>query len=162
QRVIVSDVNSLTRYSRRAGLGWKIGNQLKLVIPRASGERPYQPSPDIIVHTATNLTERQPSLPLNVYGPPALALAIRSPPTALEHDSDPLNPQAKPSAYAKAGIPESLVFDPTGDILPELVRAWRAGQSGDYEPWLPNPATGRWHSALGINFAPQGTLLRVY
>jgi Uma2 family endonuclease len=162
QRVIVSDVNSLTRYSKRAGLGWKIGNQLKLVIPRASGERSYQPSPDIIVHMAATLTERQPSLPINVYGPPALAIEICSPSTAFEHDIDTLNPQAKPSAYAKAGIPEYLVFDPTGDILPELIRAWRAGPSGDYEPWLPDPETGRWHSALGISFAPQGVLLRVY
>jgi len=162
QRVIVSDVNSLTRYSKRAGLGWKIGNQLKLVIPRESGERSYQPSPDIIVHTGANLTERQPSLPINVYGPPALAIEICSPSTAFEHDIDTLNPQAKPSAYAKAGIPEYLVFDPTGDILPELIRAWRAGQSGDYAPWLPDPATGRWHSVLGISFAPQGVLLRVY
>ena len=162
QRVIVSGVNSLTRHGKRSGLGWKIGNQLKLVIPRARGGRSYQPSPDIIVHTAANLTERQPSLPISVYGPPALAIEICSPSTAFEHDIDTINPLAKPGAYARAGIPEYLVFDPTGDILPELIRAWRAGESGDYEPWLPDPATGRWHSALGISFVPRGTLLRVY
>jgi len=162
QRVIVSDVNSLTRYSKRENLGWQIGNQLKLIIPRESGERSYQPSPDIIVHTASNLTARQPSLAINVYGPPALAIEVCSPSTAFERDIDTINPRAKPSVYVKAGIPEYLVFDPTGDILPEFVRAWRIGSAGDYEPWLPDPATGRWHSALGVSFAPQGVLLRVY
>jgi Uma2 family endonuclease len=162
QRVLVSDVNSLTRYSKRENLGWQIGNQLKLIIPRESGERSYQPSPDIIVHTASNLTARQPSLAINVYGPPALAIEVCSPSTAFEHDIDTINPRAKPSVYVKAGIPEYLVFDPTSDILPEFVRAWRIGSAGDYEPWLPDPATGRWHSALGVSFAPQGVLLRVY
>jgi Uma2 family endonuclease len=162
QRVIVSEVNSLTRYSKRENLGWKIGNQLRLVIPRASGERSYQPSPDILVHTSPSLGERAPSLNVNVFGPPALAIEICSPSTAQEHDLDTVNPRAKPRAYAQAGIPEYLAFDPTGEIVREFVRAWRMGESGEYDPWLPDPATGRWHSALGISFAPQGVLLRVY
>jgi Uma2 family endonuclease len=161
QRVIVSDVNSLTRYSKRANLGWRIGNQLKLVIPRAGG-RPYQPSPDIIVHTSPHLSDRQTSLQVNTFGPPALAIEVCSPSTAIEHDLDTFNPQAKPSAYARAGIPEYLVFDPTGDLIPDLIRAWRAGPAGEYESWLADPVTGRWHSALGISFVPQGVLLRVF
>jgi Uma2 family endonuclease len=162
QRVIVSDVNSLTRVSKRGNLGWKIGNQLKLIIPREGGGRPYQPSPDIIVHTSPLVDDHQSSLNINAYGPPALAIEVCSPSTAFAHDLDTFNPAAKPSAYARAGIPEYLVFDPTGDIIPELVRAWRRGLGETYEPWLPDPATGRWHSALGISFAPRGVLLRVY
>jgi Uma2 family endonuclease len=162
QRVIVSDVNSLTRYSKRANLGWRIGNQLKLIIPREGDGRSYQPSPDIIVHTSPLVSDQQSSLNINTYGPPALALEICSPSTALDHDLDTFNPQAKPSAYARAGIPEYLVFDPTGDLIHDRVRAWRLGASGDYEDWLPDSNTGRWHSALGISFAPQGVLLRVY
>jgi hypothetical protein len=174
QRVIVSDVNSLTRYSKRENLGWRIGNQLKLIIPREDGKGSYTPSPDIIVHTSPLVSDQQPSLNVNIYGPPALAMEICSPSTALEHDLNTFNPQAKPRAFARAGIPEYLVFDPTGDIIHDLVRAWRIGRgthrvptavgagSGDYIPWLPDPATGRWHSALGISFAPQGVLLRVY
>lgn len=161
QRVIVSDVNSLTRVSKRGNRGWKIGNQLKLIIPREGGGRPYQPSPDIIVHTSPLVDDHQSSLNINAYGPPALAIEVCSPSTAYAHDLDTFNPQAKPSAYARAGIPEYLVFDPTGDILPELVRAWRKGVGETYEPWLPQQ-DGRWHSALGISFAPQGVLLRVY
>ena len=162
QRVIVSDVNSLTRHSRRHNLGWKIGNQLKLIIPREGGGRPYQPSPDIIVHLSPLVDDYRPSLNINAYGPPALAIEVCSPSTAYDHDLDTFNPQAKPSAYARAGIPEYLVFDPAGEIIPELIRAWRAGPTDTYDPWLPDPVTGRWHSALGISFAPQGVLLRVY
>jgi hypothetical protein len=107
---------------------------------------------------ATDLT----SLNVRVYGPPALIIEIASPATARSHDLDTLNPRAKPSAYGQAGIPEYLVFDPIGEIIPDQVRAWRAGQDGAYVPWPPDPDTGRWHSALGISFAPQGFRLRVY
>lgn len=161
QRVIVSGVNSLTRASRRGNLGWKIGNQLKLIIPREGGGRPYQPSPDIIVHRSPLVDDHQSSLNVNAYGPPALAIEVCSPSTALQHDLDTYSPQAKPSAYAKAGIPEYLVFDPTGDLIPELVRAWRREAGEAYAPWLAE-VDGRWHSALGISFAPRGVLLRVF
>ena len=67
---------------------------------------------------------------------------------ALEHDLDTFSYNAKPNAYARAGIPEYLVFDPTGDLIAELIKAWRIGSQGYYEPWLP-AADGRWHSALG-------------
>jgi Uma2 family endonuclease len=162
QGVIVSSVNSLGRVNRRERRGWAIGNQLKLIIPRQPGQRPYSPSPDIIVHTSPLISAQQGSLNINVYGPPALAMEICSPSTALEHDLDTFNPDAKPRAYARAGIPEYLVFDPTGDLIPELIRAWRLGPPDSYVPWLPDPVTGRWHSALGISFAPEGVRLRVY
>lgn len=162
QRVIVSNVNSLSRHNKREQRGWKIGNQLKLIVPRRAGRRPYQPSPDIIVHTAAEVSEYQNSLHINIYGPPALAIEICSPATALAHDLDTINPDAKPQVYARIGIPEYLVHDPTGEFIEEVIKAWRMGPHGAYEPWLPDPETGRWHSALGISFAPQGIMLRVY
>ncbi len=36
------------------------------------------------------------------------------------------------------------------------------GGSGNYIPWLPDPDMGRWQSALGVSFAPQGFRLRVF
>jgi Uma2 family endonuclease len=161
QAVIVILDTCLNYFRRRAGLPWFVGNQLTLIIPRQGGRPAYRPSPDIIVHAnlpATDLT----SLNVQVYGPPALAIEVASPATAHSHDLDTLKPEAKPSAYAQAGIPEYLVFDPTGDLIPEQVRAWRMGPEGTYIPWLPEPDTGRWHSALGISFATQGFRLRVY
>jgi len=64
---------------------------------------------------------------------------------------------------AQAGIPEYLVYDPTGLLLPGRVRAWRLRAAGAYVPWEAD-TDGRWHSALGISFAPEvgGVLLRVY
>ena len=160
QLVIVTLFDSLSRHRRRNALPWFIGNQIRKRIPTGMGQPPYQPSPDILVH-ATLGTPPEASLDLRVTGPPALALEVASPSTAREHDLDTLAPKAKPAAYAAAGIPEYLAYDPTGDIIPERVRAWRADARGVYAPWLPDER-GHWVSALGISFAPRGVLLRVY
>lgn len=161
QAVIVILDTCLNYFRRRAGLPWFIGNQLKLIIPRQDDREPYRPSPDIIVHANLPATELT-SLSTQVYGPPALVIEVASPATARSHDLDTLNPEAKPSAYAQAGIPEYLVFDPTGEFISSQVRAWRALPNGTYAPWLPDPDSGHWHSALGISFAPQRFRLRVY
>lgn len=162
QAVIVVLNICLALYARAAGLPWFVGNQLQLRIPRGAGRPAYHPSPDLLVHPTLGDIALA-SLPLVQYGPPALALEIASPGTAREHDLNTLAPGAKPSAYAQAGIAEYLVYDPTGLVLPDRVRAWHLGAAGGYEPWEPQ-ADGRWHSALGVSFAPEvgGILLRVY
>jgi Uma2 family endonuclease len=161
QTVIVGLDNFLTYVRQIFGLSWFIGNQLRLIIPRQGGGT-YQPSPDIIVHSTLGPVAL-PSLSIAQHGPPALAIEIASPGTAREHDLNTLEPGAKPAAYAQAGIPEYLVYDPTGLVIPQRVRAWRMGTVGAYEPWEAE-ADGCWHSALGISFAPEasGVLLRVY
>jgi Uma2 family endonuclease len=161
QLVIVTLFNSLMRFARRTGLPWFVGNQTKLLLPRRGARVPYQPSPDITVHPTLG-TPPESSLDARTAGPPALVIEVASPATARAHDLDTLDPRAKPGAYAAAGIAEYLAYDPTGDIIPERVRAWRMGDEGVYVAWLPE-ADGRWHSrALGISFAPLGLLLRVY
>jgi Uma2 family endonuclease len=170
QQVIVSTVNSVTRIIRQRNLGWVIGNQLMLVVPREGGGRPYQPSPDILIHTATSFPIDQPSLRVAHYGPPALAIEICSPihpaggcPAAYQHDLDTVDPDAKPQADARIGIQEYLVYDPTDTIIRDEpgIRAWQMGPHGSYIPWLSEP-DGRWHSRLGISFGVEGVLLRVY
>jgi Uma2 family endonuclease len=160
QYTIVNLYSDLSRLKRRAGLPWFIGNQLKLIIRRRGDLPPYHPSPDILIHPTLGDAELT-SLSIGKHGPPVVIIEVASPGTAYQHDLDAVDPQGKPLAYAQAGIPEYLVFDPTGNIIPERIRAWRGGPEG-YGEWLPDPATGRWHSALGISFAPQGVLLRVY
>ena len=160
QLVIVTLFDSLSRHRRRNGLPWFVGNQLRMRIPRGAGRPPYQPSPDILVHPTLDAPPDT-SLDLRVTGPPALVIEVASPSTARDHDLDTLAPEAKPAAYAAAGIPEYLAYDPTGDIIPERVRAWRTDAAGGYEPWRPD-ARGHWVSRLGISFAPRGVLLRVY
>jgi hypothetical protein len=139
-----------------------------LIVPRQERDRPYHSAPDILLHTATSFPIDQPSL--------RVAIEICSPthpaggcPAAYQHDLDTVDPEAKPQAYARIGIPEYLVYDPTDTIIRDEpgIRAWQMGPHGTYIPWLPDPATGRWHSRLGISFggAPaceSGVLLRVY
>ncbi len=40
QQVIVSTVNSVTRLNRQRNMGWVIGHQLMMVVPRQDGGRP--------------------------------------------------------------------------------------------------------------------------
>ena len=159
--VIVGLHNFLAHVRHLAKLPWFIGNQMNLLIPRQGGGT-YQPAPDIMVHPSLGMVYLS-AISVAQHGPPALAIEIASPGTAREHDLHTLEPGAKPSAYAQAGIPEYLVYDPTGLVIPHRVRAWRMGTAGEYAPWAAE-ADGHWHSALGISFAPEagGILLRVY
>jgi Uma2 family endonuclease len=159
QYVIVAIFTSLRRYARRLGLPWFIGNQTTLVIPRVSG-RPYQPAPDLMIHATLGYIPET-SLHVNVAGPPALVIEVASPSTAREHDLDTLRPEAKPGVYARTGIPEYLVYDPTGVSIREWIRAWRLGPDGRYVTWEPDER-GHWVSALGISFALNGSLLTAY
>jgi hypothetical protein len=71
--------------------------------------------------------------------------------------------EGKRDLYELTGVREYAVFDPTGEFLPERVRAWRAGPSG-LGPW---PSLTRedgaevWRSAvLGLDLRVAGALLR--
>jgi len=159
QDVIMTSVSSLRRRAKQERLPWFVGNQLKMLIPRHDGGV-YQPSPDILIHPTLGPAPRT-SLNVVLTGPPFLVMEVASPATAEAHDLNTILPTAKPQIYAACGIPEYLVFDPLGDFVPDQVRAWRLGPAGVYIPWEAG-SDGRWHSALGVAFAPQGVLLRVY
>jgi Uma2 family endonuclease len=160
QGAIVALHTSLTLCGPRRGLPWFIGNQLRIVVPRAGNRAPYQPSPDLLVHPTLGGGSRG-SLYLAADGPPALVIEVASPATAVERDVNLLSPTGKPGVYEAIGVREYLVFDPAGDIVGTQVWARRAGPGG-FVPWEPG-AGGRWASAaLGIAFQPHGLLLRVY
>lgn len=160
QSAITVLASGLNLCGPRRGHPWLVGNQLKIIIPREGSRPSYMPSPDILVHpTLTNASRS--SLLITSDGPPALIIEIASPSTALASDLNLTDERGKPSIYAAIGVPEYLVFDPSTEFIPEQIWARRLGPHG-YEPWVPG-ADGRWHSeALGISFAPQGFLLRVY
>jgi hypothetical protein len=139
-------------------LPWFVGNQIRMIVP-CVGRRSASLSPDILVHPTLSNGSRD-SIIVAADGPPALVIEIASPSTAVARDLNEATPSAKPAAYAVLGIPEYLVFDATGEFLPEHLWARKLGPHG-YVPWEPE-ADGRWHSAFGISFAPQGFLLRVY
>jgi Uma2 family endonuclease len=75
-----------------------------------------------------------------------------------------LDPRARVGAkgyeYLALGVPEYLVFDPQGEFIAEQCRGWRL-REGQREPWPPE-AEGRYHSALGVSFQPEGQFLRIY
>ena len=159
QYAIVCSYVGITYYRDRAGLPWFVGNQLPLLIPRHDG-RSYHPSPDLCVHPTlgdATLT----SLDVARQGPPALVVEFASPATAERHDLDTTNPRAKPAVYALAGIAEYVVYDHSGRLVPERLRAWRRDATGVYAPW-PADAEGRYHSALGLSFRPEPPILRWY
>jgi hypothetical protein len=82
--------------------------------------------------------------------------------TALAHDQMTLAADGERGVYEAIGVPEYLVCDLTGTLLPEHIRAWRLGSDGRYATWEPD-CDGWWVSAhLGIGFAPKGELLAVY
>jgi Uma2 family endonuclease len=141
-------------------LPWFVGNQLTIVMPRQGDRPPIQPAPDICVHPTLTRAPRT-SILVAIDGPPSLIIEVTSPSTALGRDLNMGSPSGKPQIYEAMGVPEYLVFDPLAEFLGKQVWARRLGPHG-YIPWEP-AANGRWVSeTLGISFAPQGFLLRVY
>ena len=71
--------------------------------------------------------------------------------------------EGKRDVYAAIGVPEYLIFDPSGDIIGDAVQAWRLAPASStvYQPWAPND-DGYWHSsALDIAFWPEQPFLMV-
>jgi Uma2 family endonuclease len=146
--------------AKRRKVPWFIGNQLVLLILQEGHDQPRRIAPDLMVYRSLSLPSDPGSVAVAMYGPPALVIEVASPSTAIDNDVNLLNPGAKPQLYARIGVDEYLVFDPTGALLGEQIWARRRGPTG-FEGWEPE-ADGRWRSVLGVSFAPQGMLLRVY
>lgn len=141
-------------------LPWCVSNQLRMVIPRL-GQRALSLSPDLLVHPTLGNAPRD-ALDIATEGPPTLVIEVASPSTARDRDLAEGAVRGKPAVYAALGIAEYLVFDPTGEYVPEGLWARHLGPDGQtYQPWEA-AADQRWHSQLGISFQPQGFLLRVY
>ena len=73
--------------------------------------------------------------------------------------------EGKRAAYARLGVAEYLIFDPTGGMRGQrgrYVEAWRleSAEARTYEPWPPD-ARGEWVSALGVALHPDPPFLDV-
>ncbi|HWE61163.1 MAG TPA: Uma2 family endonuclease [Chloroflexota bacterium] len=106
---------------------------------RPDGSR-YRVLPDVFIYRQ-HIDERRASLSLAADGPPLLIVEVASEST-YQKDLDLVF--GKGYSYAQAGVREYLVIDPTGEFVPEGIRAWRL-HDAVYRPWLPE-TTGRWHS----------------
>jgi Uma2 family endonuclease len=161
QDAIVAATTGLRLCARRRNLPWHVGNQLTVIVQRLSGGPHYQPAPDVLVHPTLGPALRQ-SLNVGIEGPPSLIIEVASPSTARERDLSSHPGRGKPALYATMGVEEYIVFDPYGEFLPTRVLAWQRTLSGVFIPWEPE-TNGHWLSrALGVSFAPQSFLLRIY
>jgi hypothetical protein len=106
---------------------------------RHDGTR-YTTLPDIFVYRGHIPPDRA-SLSLRTSGPPVLVVEVASEST---YDSDLDLDSGKGWTYARGGVREYMVLDPTGLYVPELIQAWRL-EDGVYRPWRAG-AAGRWHS----------------
>ncbi len=113
--------------------------------------------PDVFV-LDHEVDERRRSLHVRRDGVPWLIIEVASDTTA---DADLDLEEGKGYVYARAGVAEYMVIDPTGEWVPEGVRAWQL-QGGRYQPWTPE-ADGRWHSRqIAAQIALEGAMAGVF
>jgi Uma2 family endonuclease len=140
----------------RHGTTWGVCVQIELSgLPRPDGKT-YNPRPDVMVLRQPIAGDRA-AVALSVVGAPLFVAEVVSNST-LRNDQE-----GKRIAYALAGTPEYLLFDPAGTLLPKPIEAWRlpSPSARVYQPWLPEP-DGSWRSqALDVWFVPDPPFLRV-
>ena len=163
QEAITNLWSGLRDVARGQGWPWHVGNQLTLVAWHPDGTR-WRPIPDIMVHPQAGPARRG-EMDAHGEGLPALIIEVASPSTYLSDVTVALptreRPDAKGYEYLALPLPEYLVFDPTGDLLPGQVRAWQVVK-GQGQTWEPD-AEGRYHSqTLNVSFRPDGFFLRVF
>jgi len=154
QEGIVRSVDGLLDHAETEGLPWHVGNQLTLVAWRPDGA-PWRPCPDVMVHPTAGPEPRE-EMNARTDGLPALVIEVVSK-TTWRYDRDLV--RGKAWGYFALGIPELLLFDPSGAFLDPPCQGWRLVE-GKPRPWLPD-AEGRFHSALGVAFQAEGMRLRV-
>ncbi len=154
QEAIGGAVDGARDHAETAGLAWHVGNQLTLVAWKPDGT-PWRPCPDVMIH-AEGGPEPRGEMDARVDGLPALVIEVVSK-TTWRYDQDLV--RGKAWGYLALGIPELLLFDPSGEYLDPPCRGWRL-VDGRPQSWRPDEQ-GRFQSALGIAFQAEGMRLRV-
>jgi Uma2 family endonuclease len=140
----------------RRGAGWGVCEQVELSGLPGPGGKPYNPRPDVMV-LRQPIAGHLAAVPLSEVGAPLFVAEIASTWT-VQTDLE-----GKRIAYAVAGIPEYLVFDPAGTILASRIMAWRLPHPGArvYVHWLPEPDGSFRSETLDVWFVPDPPFLRV-
>jgi Uma2 family endonuclease len=154
QEAIGALADMLREVKRRRGAAWAVCEGIALLgLQHVSGS-PYDPRPDVMVLRRPLPSGRVSSIPLAEAGAPLFIAEVASVSTVRNDVGE------KQRAYAAIGVPEYLVFDPDGDLLPTVIRAWRL-EGGIYVAWEPQ-ADGTWYSAsLEVTFEPTQPFLGV-
>ena len=158
---IVEAYNPLLTYAEERQAAqltpWYVSSQVTVIVPLPRRVKPWQPKPDLFVVVGLPHAHRT-SYDTRREGPmPQFVLEVASKST-WEDDVE-----EKRDLYQVTGVQEYVVFDPTGEFLPERVRAWHATEHG-WQPWEPlvdAEAHAVWRSAvLGLSLRVEGPLLR--
>ncbi len=125
--------------ARRRTATWGVCNQIALLGLQHENGTAYDPRPDVMVLARPLRSGRMSSITLAEAGVPHFVAEVASRSTVGHDRGD------KRHAYEAIGVPAYVVFDPDGDLLPDVLRGWRL-EGGVYAPWRAE-ADGWWHSA---------------
>lgn len=162
QRAIIMAYGALFDYAAAVGTpeapAWYVSTQETVIVDLPIRPRVWQPKPDVwvvpelSVHEGTSYDTRK-------HGPmPSFILEVASESTWRDDIDE------KSVLYDVAGVKEYILFDPTGEFLPEVMRGWRRASNGRWEPWAGTrraDGTTAWESrVLGLALRAEGPLLR--
>ncbi len=140
QEAIWSLAEMLRDVAVQRGVAWGVCEQVALVGLRHEDGTDYDPRPDVMVLRRPLLSGNLASVRVADVGAPLFVMEVASNSTQANDRGD------KRQAYAAIGAAEYVVFDPSGDILPRPLLAWRLA-AGAYVPWRPDE-DGWWHSSV--------------
>ncbi len=128
-------------------IAWGVCQQIALVGLRHEDGTDYDPRPDVMVLRQPLPSGGLASVRVADVGAPLFVAEAASDSTKSNDQGD------KRQAYAAVGVPEYIVFDPSGDVLSTPLLAWRLA-AGTYVPWRPDRGGWwRWHSeTLDVSF----------
>ncbi len=129
----------LREVARRRGERWGVCEEIALLGLQHEAGTAYDPRPDVMVLAQPLPSGGLSSIRLEEAGTPLFVAEVASRSTVGNDRGD------KRQAYAAIGVPEYVVYDPDGDLLPATLLAWRL-EGGVYVPWRAAD-DGWWHSA---------------
>lgn len=148
---------SLARTTATGSIPWQALSQTIVTgFERRDGSR-FKTLPDVFVYHQP-IDQNRGSVAVGADGPPVLIIEVLSESTRdIDLDLD----EGKGYSYARAGVREYLILDPTAAFVAERGQGWRL-HDGVYRPWQ-SDAIGRWQSEhIAVGFGVEDGLAAVY
>ncbi|HZS90417.1 MAG TPA: Uma2 family endonuclease [Chloroflexota bacterium] len=144
----------LREVAQRRGASWGFCEWITLAGLQYADGRDYDPKPDVMVLRQPLASGNVATVHIAEVGVPLFIAEVASESTYSNDVGE------KQRAYAAIGVPEYMVYDPTGRLLSERLRAWRL--EGDvYVPWEAE-SDGWWLSqVLEVGLRPGQPFMRV-
>jgi Uma2 family endonuclease len=152
-------INELARAAAGSNqpLPWQALSQTVLLGLRRHNGTAFKTLPDVYVYKKP-IDRKRGSVSLRRDGPPVLAIEVASEST---FQAD-LNLQSgKAWSYARAGVREYVVLDPSGELFAERLLAWRL-EDEEYVAHAPQFGDPWWSTEIPIGIAIEGEMVGVY